>query len=100
VNHIDGDKTNNSVSNLERCTHRENARHAWRTGLLLAPPHKIGAANGRALIDEAMVLNIRDRLSAGDRPTDLAAELGVSRNTVFNIKYRRKWKHLLLAPPA
>lgn len=33
VNHIDGNKENNCVSNLEWCSQTENMKHSYRIGL-------------------------------------------------------------------
>jgi hypothetical protein len=54
VNHIDGNKQNNRVENLEWCTHSHNIQHADRTGLRKVASGKDHYQTKRKLILEGV----------------------------------------------
>lgn len=89
VNHIDGNKHNNNVSNLEWCTSSENSQHALRTGLR-HPAH--GERHGSAKLTEKDVSTIRDLLMQGDAGAGLARKYNVSATTINAIKKGKIWK--------
>lgn len=49
INHIDGNKLNNNILNLEWCTRRENMKHSFSIGLEKPPmKNKFGKLNTRS----------------------------------------------------
>lgn len=93
VNHRDGNRQNNSSSNLEWCTPSENVAHAWKIGLTKFTETKLAQARAaakasqkaRRILTSAEALNIRTRVAGGAVQSSLAVEFGVSPMTVSRI---------------
>lgn len=90
VNHEDGNKVNNSISNLEYMTQRENILHARGTGLAW----QSGELHNSAKLTETDVRDIRAATGGRGLVTKLAAKYGVSRSNIWGIRRRKNWKHV------
>lgn len=92
INHKDGNKLNNKLSNLEWCTHRENIDHAKEFGLYEG---NMGENSGLAKLNWEIVKYIRQNAIPKDKKKGfkaLAKKFGVNSSTVSEIYYRKSWK--------
>lgn len=82
VNHIDGNKLNNALDNLEWTTYSENSKHALRTGLT-HPAKGKNTKNGR--FSDSDIKNIRGLSKQGKSQRQIAALYQVSKSTIQQI---------------
>lgn len=88
--HLDGDRTNNQLSNLRWGTAFENAQDRDRHGTTAK-----GERGGRAVLSDYDVRVIRFRyVPRIVTHAMLAAEYGVAVATVSHITNRRNWRHI------
>lgn len=89
VNHIDGNKHNNILSNLERCTNEYNHEHATSTGLKAS-----GSRVGTSKLDELSVLAIKRMLNDGVSKMQISKWFNVSRASISLIALGKTWKSI------
>jgi len=86
INHKDGDKTNNDVTNLEWCDGSHNMKHAWRIGLqpvtaaMQESARRCARSGGlkRRKLTAEMIEAARTRVACGEQQKDISLEYGVS----------------------
>lgn len=84
VNHIDGNKLNNSYLNLEWVTNLENRQHAVKHHL-----HLCGEQCLNSKLKKEDVIFIRNNLNISNNV--LAKKFDVSRGTIADVKKIRTW---------
>lgn len=92
VNHIDGNKLNNSIDNLEWVTRSQNLSHAYKLGLKVG---NIGEKNNTTKLSESDVLEIKRLITKGVGVSKIAINYKVTHSTISAIKNKRNWKHLV-----
>jgi hypothetical protein len=91
VNHIDGNKKNNRVSNLEWVTRSENTLHSHRIGLQVS---KKGSDHHSSIFSDEIVHQVCKMIEEGFKARQIVEKLNVPLYLIKNIKYQNSWKHI------
>ena len=92
VNHKDGNKLNNCVSDLQWCTNKENIEHSIRTGL---KKHCNGCSNSSSKFTEEDIIFIRKNYKKRDpmySGVALARRYSCSPQTIYDIVTKKHYK--------
>lgn len=89
VNHIDGDKRNNNLYNLEWCTSSENQKHAYRMGLNKL---RYGENNNFSKLKEKDIKKIFELRKQGLTQKEIAELIGCTRSNISYILNKKTWQ--------
>ena len=89
VNHIDSNRANNSIANLEWVTPKENSEHGVKAGNFLVNEDAFASVYSNEQIKQVCEL-----LSEGLTAKKISKETGVSLSVVNSVKIRRTWREI------
>lgn len=87
VNHIDCDKTNNFIWNLEWCNRSSNLKHSYDNGL-----KRSGEKHGMHKLTEQDIINIR---KSNKSQKELSHQYNVAQCTISAILRFKLWKEVM-----
>lgn len=91
VNHIDGNKQNNSIKNLQWCSNQENIDHAWGKGLMEV---NHGEKHPNAKLTKKDVIQIKSMLKLKINRILIAKKFKISKTQISNIARGTSWRRV------
>lgn len=101
VNHIDCNRSNNKLDNLEWCTASYNSQYAYKMGNRKMP-EKLkkmiknfnGEKNPNSKLKKEEVIDIREKISKGISIKEIAKQYNLNPDYLYLIKNRKIWKSI------
>ena len=102
INHIDGDKTNNNVENLEWTNRAGNNKHCFDIGLRTSEEMRkmsmsegaIASRRRRRMFTDKQALEIIDLINYGFGDTYISRKYNCNRGVIYSIRVKKSYKEI------
>lgn len=82
INHIDGNKINNCINNMEWCTQKQNAIHSWKNGLTYKTKNQIETTRRKTKKKVLQYSKDNKLIKKWNGVIDASKELGICKSNI------------------